>query len=95
MTIKNALPVHLIGRFPCAGADRAVEWTSVCHSGNYIFIEHHDFRDVGRWGCEERKRKYCVKLWSRRGVYTSDLSSHYTLEAAEKAAERWAKDFAK
>lgn len=85
-----ALPVYILARTPGAEG-RTVEWTEICNrKKEKIFITHEDFRDTSRWTFVERKRKYMVYV----NNHCHHLSSHATLAAAEKAAAKFAQEFA-
>jgi hypothetical protein len=79
-----------------AGADPAtsVEWTEVCQtrrSAPFLWVTQRTTRDTSRWTTVVRKRQFVVES---SGSMT-ELSSHYTLEAAIKAAHKFAKEKSK
>lgn len=87
--MSNPLPVYLVDRIPGAEG-RSVKWTDICRQRDKVFVTYEEFRDTGRWTHVERGRKFIVYS----GDFASPMSSHYTLEAAEKAAAKLAKMFA-
>ena len=84
------LPVYILARTPGAEG-RTVEWTEICHhKKEKIFITHEPYRDLSRWTFASRKRPFMVYI----NNHCHNLSAHKTLEAAEKSAEKFAKEFA-
>jgi hypothetical protein len=91
---KN-LPVYILHQYRDRNpvlAERGVAWESICNLKHDIIFIEQDYT---------KKRHFVVRLRARgKGNIASTtwepggLSAHYTIEAAEKAAKRWAKVFA-
>ena len=93
--MSNSLPVYILDRTPGAEG-RTVAWQEISGKhglrGKVILIQHceyldEDFSSADR--CRPRSRQFVV-----RDRYFQQISSHYTLAAAEKAAANWAIEFA-
>lgn len=88
--MNNTLPIYILDRTPNAEG-RTVAWTDICHVKGKLFIKHEQYRDTSRWQHVERGRKF-ILYW---GNHSHQLSSHFTLEAAEKAAASFVKHLAR
>lgn len=90
---KSKLPVYLVQSFPEIGTSRSTEWVSVCNIQKFIYIQHLPFRDTSRWVSVDRKRPYGVFLNRPKSIGGDAISWHATLEAAERAANKYATTF--
>jgi hypothetical protein len=68
------------------------EWTTFCHSRpDFVVISHDDYREISTWQHVERRRKFCVTLYShssRHGLWEARKSFYATLANAEKEARK-------
>lgn len=85
-------PVYVLARTP--GATDTVEWTDICQdrTTDFVMVHHVATRNTSRWNFVERKRPFEVCYRSRKAVGWAEMSSHKTLEAAIKAANKLAKE---
>lgn len=89
------LPVFIMDRTPGAEG-RTTSWEEICKGRKpfapIVLIQHCTYLDE-EWStsnrCRHRSRQFVVRDQRFR-----QLSSHYTLEAAEKAAAKFAADLA-
>jgi hypothetical protein len=79
------LPVYILERTPGAEG-RAVAWEDIYRTKRKIFICYRAHREISNHGVAPRARKFLV-FWD---THCHQVSSHYTLAAAEKAAARFA-----
>lgn len=84
-----SLPVFVLSNSNIP-ADRTVAWESVYKVKKKVFICYRPHREISNHGVAPRERKFLV-FWN---THCNQISSHYTLEAAEKAATRYAKQYA-
>lgn len=85
-----ALPVYILNN-PNLSAERTVAWEDIYKIKQKVFICYRPHREISNHGVAPRKRKFLV-FWN---THCHQVSSHYTLEAAEKAAAQYAREFAK
>ena len=87
------IPVYILARTPGADPAKTVEWTSICHNKSpWIVVHYKGFTHKSRWATAARKRPFFV---NKNGCATDRaLSSHATIDAAIKAANKWAKEYA-
>jgi hypothetical protein len=82
-------PVYVLAGTP--GATDTVAWTDICHGKDFVYVDYQPVRWPSRWATVVNKRPFFVHLRGPKGLSSFQQSSHRTLVAAIRAANKAAK----
>jgi hypothetical protein len=95
--MTNALPVYILNCTPGAEG-RTITWSEISKRhglrGRVLVIEHCEFLDSDIFDANCRQDRWRQRKFVVRNHRLEQISSHYTLAAAEKAARRYARELA-